>query len=81
MPKYRFEFREDFAEEVVENVELDDDEAANREAVRTAREILADGMMEGLDRTGWAVRVFDEQGGVVTTVLFSQLVEKRGHLE
>lgn len=81
MPKYRFEFREDFAEEVVENVELDDDEAANREAVRTAREILADGMMEGLDRTGWAVRVYDEKGDVVTTVLFSQLVEKRGHLE
>lgn len=81
MPRYRFEFREDFAEEVLENIELDDDDAAIKEAVRTAREILADGMMEGLDRTGWAVRVFDEQANVVTTVLFSQLVEKRGHLE
>lgn len=81
MPKYRFEFREDFAEEVLENIELEDDEAANKEAVRTAREILADGMMEGLDRTGWAVRVYDEEGNVITTVLFAHLVEKRGSLE
>jgi len=81
VPKYRFEFREDFAEEVLENIELEDDEAANKEAVRTAREILADGMMEGLDRTGWAVRVYDEGGNVITTVLFAHLVEKRGSLE
>jgi hypothetical protein len=80
MPIYRFEFREDFADEAIEGVELDDDEAAKAEAVRTAREIMADGILEGLDRTGWISRVCDDTGRVVATVKFSDLVQRRGFL-
>jgi hypothetical protein len=81
MPKYRFEFRENFAKEELESIELENDALAKEEAIRTAREILAEGVLEGLDRTGWAIRVYDEQGLPVTTIEFSQLVEKRGNLE
>ena len=80
MPTYRFEFREDFADEAIEGIELEDDEAARAQAVRTAREIMADGILEGLDRTGWISRVYDETGRVVTTVKFSDLVQRRGFL-
>ncbi len=80
MPSYRFEFREDFADEAIEGVELTDDEAARAEAVRTAREIMADGILEGVDRTGWISRVYDDTGRVVATVKFSDLLERRGFL-
>lgn len=81
MPRYRFEFREDFAQEMLDDVQLDDDEAARAEAVRAAKEIMADGILQGLDRTGWASRVYNEAGQVIATVKFSDLVSKRGHLE
>lgn len=80
MPRYRFEFREDFADEAVEDVELENDEAARSEAVRTAREIMADGILEGLDRSGWISRVYDETDRLVATVKFSDLVQRRGFL-
>lgn len=81
MPRYRFEFREDFAEEMIEGIDLQDDEAARKEAIRAAREIMADGILEGVDRTGWVSRVYNEAGEVIVTVKFSDLVEKRGYLE
>lgn len=81
MPRYRFEFREDFADESVEGIELEDDEAARTEAFRTAKEIMKDGILEGIDRTGWVSRVVDEAGKIVTTVKFSDLIVRRGHLE
>ena len=81
MPRYRFEFREDFAQDILEGIELEDDDAARNEAIRTARELMARGIMEGLDRTGWVSRVYDEAGRIITTVKFSDLIEKRGHLE
>jgi hypothetical protein len=79
--RYRFEFREDFAADEVDGIELEDHESAHREAVRTALEIMAEGIHEGLDRTGWVSRVYDENGDIVATVKFSDLLEKRGHLE
>jgi hypothetical protein len=81
MPRYRFEFREDFAQELLDDIDLADDEAAIKEAVRTAREIMADGILEGFDRTGWVSRVYDETGQIVTTVKFSDLVAKHGFLK
>lgn len=81
MTTYRFEFREDFSEESVEGIDLVDDEAAKREAVRTAREIMTDGILEGIDRSGWVCRIVSETGHVVTTIRFSDLIERRGHLE
>lgn len=81
MPKYRFEFREGFANDTLEGVELEDDVAARDEAVRSPLEIMADGILEGFDRTGWASRVFDETGEIVTTVKFSDLIAKRGDVE
>ncbi len=81
MQRYRFEFREDFAEDSLGGIELEDDQAARVEAIRTAREIMANGIMEGLDRTGWVSRVYNEAGEIVTTVKFSDLVEKRGYLK
>ena len=80
MPKYRFEFREDFADEAIEGVELQNDAAAEIEAERAAREFMARGIYAGLDRSGWVARVIDESGHVVATVKFSDLVEKRGSL-
>lgn len=80
MPIYRFEYREGHAEEIVDGVELDDDEAARREAVRAAREIMADGILEGLDRTGWVATVYDAAGEALMALRFADLIEKRGPL-
>ena len=81
MPTYRFHFHEDLAEEALEGVELESDAIARQEAIRTAREIMVDGILEGIDRTGWVARIYDEDDKVVATVNFADLLERRGHLE
>ncbi len=81
MSQYRFEFREDYADETVDGVELESDAAAQAEAIAAAREFMTDGIRKGIDRTGWISRVFDENGRLVVTVKFSDLLEKRGSLQ
>jgi hypothetical protein len=78
---YRFEFREDYADETVDGVELENDAAAQAEAVEAAREFMTDGIRKGIDRSGWISRVFDENGKLVATIKFSDLLEKRGSLQ
>lgn len=77
MPRYRFEFVEHLSDEVVDDIELPGDEAARLEAISTARELMAEGIMDGIDRTGWVSRVFAEDGRLVATVKFSDLIAKR----
>lgn len=79
MPKYRFEFREGDAIETVADIELADDVAAEREAVRTALEIMAEGVHMGIDRTGWSCSVHDN-GRVVAQLSFADLLRRRAPL-
>lgn len=81
MPDYRFEFLEGPAVEAVEGVNLPDDDAARREVMRYARETMADGILEGIDRSDWSARVYDPDNRLVAEIAFSNLLKKPGSLE
>ena len=76
MPKFSFEFQKANSSETVTDVELPDLEAVRQEAIRSAREAMTDGIFEGFDRTRWITRVTDENGNVVLTLSFSELLER-----
>ena len=69
MPRYRFEFREEDVNPPI-FVDLDDDEAARREALQVTRQTMLDGLAEGVDPTDWMTRVYNEAGYLVGTVTF-----------
>ncbi|MER2536604.1 MAG: hypothetical protein ABTQ31_15730 [Rhizobiaceae bacterium] len=81
MPDYRFEFHEGPAVETIDGVSLADDAAARREVMRYARETMADGILEGIDRSSWSASVYDASGRLVAEVEFSNLLKKPGSLE
>lgn len=79
MPNYYFKFAEGSSEEQLD-VELPDDEQARAEAIRAAREIMAEGIYHGIDRSHWQSTVYSEDGHVVASFRFGELVERRGGL-
>lgn len=81
MPDYRFEFREGQAVEIIEGIKLADDESARREVMRYARETMADGILEGIDRSDWSALVYDPGGKLVAEIDFADLLKKPGSLE
>lgn len=81
MPDYRFEFHEGPAVDTIEGVSLADDAAARLEVMRYARETMADGVLEGIDRTDWSASVYDSEGKLVAEIEFASLLKKPGSLE
>ncbi|MEQ1956045.1 DUF6894 family protein [Mesorhizobium sp. CN2-181] len=81
MPAYCFAFREGFAEEILDEVELADDEAARKEAARAAREFMSEGVLKGIDRSGWTLSVSASDGRVLVELRFADLVSRRGDLQ
>jgi hypothetical protein len=81
MAIFAFEFRDGDTRELVDGIQLDDVLAARREAWRCAREILAEGALDGIDRTDWVCSVIDEQGRVIEVVSFGSLIHKGAPLE
>jgi hypothetical protein len=73
MARYRFEIRQREQTETLW-IELADSEAARKEAMTSARELLIDAAIEGHDRRAWVTRVFDEAGYTIATVTFADLL-------
>ena len=45
------------------------------ETIEAARDVLADGDVQGLDRGEWVFEVADESGGIVLTLPFADAIE------
>lgn len=76
MPSYVFEFTKAGSVERTDPIELVDDHAVRLEAVRGAKDLMCEGIVEGLDRTGWVVRAFDGDDRLVLRLNFADLLEK-----
>lgn len=76
MPRYFFHVRKgDVLVEDPEGTEVSETEALDEEAIESARDLLADGDLQGLDRREWVYEVADESGTTVLTLPFSKAVE------
>jgi hypothetical protein len=70
---FRFEFLEFGNKETVE-VELANIEAACAQAVREARDALADGVTQRIDRSSSVTKIYDEAGYLVASVNYADHV-------
>ena len=76
MPRYYFHIRKgDVLVEDPEGTEVSETETLEDEAIEAARDLLADGDLQGLDRRVWVYEVADESGATVLTLPFSKAVE------
>jgi hypothetical protein len=75
MPIFRFVFHDDVVLEDVEGIELANYERALAEAKQAAKETLVDGLLDGLDPTTWAVRVYNEPVELIGTIFFVDLLK------
>jgi hypothetical protein len=73
MPIFRFEFEESGNIEIVE-VDLANAEAACAQAVQEARDTLADGVANKVDRFASVTKIYDEAGYLVGTINFADHV-------
>ena len=76
MPRFYFHIRKgDVLVEDPEGTEVSETETLEDEAIEAARDLLADGDLQGLDRREWVYEVADESGATVLTLPFSEAVE------
>ena len=76
MPRFYFHIRKgDVLVEDPEGTEVSETEVLEDEAIEAARDLLADGDLQGLDRREWVYEVADESGATVLTLPFSKAVE------
>jgi hypothetical protein len=76
VPRYFFHVRKgDVLVEDPEGTEVSETEALDEEAIEAARDLLAEGDLQGLDRREWVYEVADESGTTVLTLPFSKAVE------
>lgn len=77
MPRYRVIIAESVSTEVLDEIEFPDEEAARYDLVKGAGEMLVDGVLQGIDRTGWVAHLFDEDGRHLSTVKFADFLSAR----
>ncbi len=76
MPRYYFHIRKgDVLAEDPEGIEISEAEPLEEEAIEAARDLLADGDLQGLDRRNWVYEIADETGATVLTFPFQKSVE------
>jgi hypothetical protein len=76
MPRYYFHIRkDDVLVNDPEGVEVAATESLEEEAIEAARDLLAQGDLQGLDRREWVYEVADESGTTVLTLPFADAVE------
>jgi hypothetical protein len=78
MPLYFFD--EIAADQVIEDdegVELPDLDAARREAIKSAREQIAESAKAGFDVLDWKFRVLDRDRRIVFTLPFRETISRR----
>ena len=74
MPRYRVIIAENVSTEVLDAIEFPDEDAARCDLVKGAGEMLVDGVLQGVDRTGWVAHLFDEEGRHLSTVRFADFI-------
>lgn len=77
MPFYRFEFRDETGTQTMPDIDLPDLDAAYDEATRSTRDLLMEATLKGEERTGWACRVYDQNGQRILSVDFEDVVLNR----
>jgi hypothetical protein len=76
MPRFFFHLRKGEAfDKDAEGRDLAESEALSDEAVEAARDLLAEGDRQGLDRRGWVFEIADEIGGIVLSLPFADAIE------
>ena len=76
MPRYYFHIRkDDVLVNDPEGVEVAATESLEEEAIEAARDLLAQGDLQGLDRREWGYEIADESGTTVLTLPFADAVE------
>jgi hypothetical protein len=76
MPRYFFHIRKgDVFDKDSGGREIAATEALSDETIEAARDVLADGDVQGLDRREWVFEVADESGGIVLTLPFVDAIE------
>jgi hypothetical protein len=76
MPRYYFHIlKGDSLEEDKEGTEIQATEPLEEEVLEAARDLLAEGDLQGLDRREWVFEVADEAGTVVHTLPFAEAIE------
>ena len=71
---YTIEFQTPAGVERLDPMDLPDLSAVKRETVKGARSLLAEGVEEGVDRSGWRVKVYDPDGACVYQMSFSDVL-------
>ena len=76
MPRYFFHIRKgDVLDQDSVGREVAATEVLRDETIEAARDVLADGDVQGLDRREWVFEVADESGGIVLTLPFVDAIE------
>ncbi len=76
MSRYYFHIRKgEVLVEDPEGTEVAQTESLEDEAIEAARDLLADGDRQGLDRREWIYEIADETGATMLTLPFSRTVE------
>ena len=76
MPRYYFHIRKgDILVNDPEGVEVAATESLEEEAIEAARDLLAQGDLQGLDRREWVYEVADESATTVLMLPFADAVE------
>lgn len=74
MPLYRFEFRDETGTHAMPDIDLPDLDAAYEEAKRSTRDMLMEAAVKGVERSGWACRVYGQGGDLVLSVDFDDVI-------
>jgi hypothetical protein len=74
VPLYRFEFRDETGTHAMPDIDLPDLDAAYEEAKRSTRDMLMEAAIKGVERSGWACRVYGQGGDLVLSVDFDDVI-------
>jgi hypothetical protein len=75
LPVYQFQFTKQHGTETVDGIFLANETVLQQEAIRSALDIMHEGLDEGLDRSQWVLHVFDAQGRLVLHLPFAKLLQ------
>lgn len=76
MAKFMIEFQDSGVSETLELMEFMDADRAVEESVTTARELIADGARQGIDRSGWLCIIRTEEREEVARFAFQAVLAK-----
>ena len=76
MPRYFFHIRKgDVLVQSLESIEVSTGDSLEEKAAEAARDLLADGDLQGVDRREWVFEVAGESGTTVLTLPFAEAAE------